>query len=593
MSDDINDRVQHAQEQNRHANAQSDVSIGMEGDGDSGALSKSRDMLREHNELASNASEQMLQQDDAMIDDEIRSGNGGVAEDILNNGLGQAGEQNQLPSQPEPQSELPEPQPEPVPESQSESPVPQPEQNGGADQPNNDGAGLSRQEVPSSAEEVPQGSVSTSNYIEDNNQINVGQNVFNNKSVTPVSEPVTPAPESTPASTPAPDTSGRSDYLMRQADRIEQHANISDITANKGDRNMMRQGVLHQMDKRTLVHDTGVAGRLQGDKKTALLSHNNKLAADIRDSARTQSKLTAIYSKTHQNAGEAYRRANKLRQAAQQFKLQHAPNPVTPGPVKPKPVTPNPLKPNPSNPNSVTPKKLEPKKLEPKKDNPQMETPNNDFGPHIPQPLGIPKTFDKSNAPAKPKPKPKAAGKDKDSDWEDRLPKSMPDGPFLWGSKNLGPLFVVPLPGAKILGKGAITAEGMNDPKKVGPFPNPLMQMLDMVAAKDPNYPAPFVWKDKPFGPVIVYPLSPEDYNKGVDMARAEKLKVEKLKANKDKVDKIKADKAKADKAKSKDKVAKPKNDNSTAKKRLDALNDRLDDGRRASHQASNGVSYC
>ena len=206
MSDDIEDRVQHAQEQNRHANAQSDISIGMEGDGDSGALSKSRDMLREHNELASNASEQMLQQDDAMIDDEIRSGNEGVAEDILNNGFGQADEQNQLPSEPESES-----QPEPTPE-----PASQPE--GGADQPDNGGAGLSQQEAPSSAEEAPQGSVSTSNYVENNN---VGQNIFNTKSVTPVSEPVAPVPESIPAPTPAPDTSGRSDYLMRQADRIE------------------------------------------------------------------------------------------------------------------------------------------------------------------------------------------------------------------------------------------------------------------------------------------------------------------------------------------------------------------------------------
>ena len=173
MSDDIDNRVKHAQEQNRHANVQSDVSIGMEGDGDSGALSKSRDMLREHNELASNASEQMLQQDDAMIDDEIRSGNEGVAEDILNNGLGQADEQNQLPSEPE----------QPAPESTPE-PVPQPESDGGAGQPNNDGAELSQQDAPSPAETAPQGSVSTSSYVEDNN---VGQNVFNTKFATPVS----------------------------------------------------------------------------------------------------------------------------------------------------------------------------------------------------------------------------------------------------------------------------------------------------------------------------------------------------------------------------------------------------------------------
>lgn len=528
MSDDIDDRVKHAQEQNRHANVQSDISIGMEGDGDSGALSKSRDMLREHNELASNASEQMLHQDDAMIDDEIRSGNEGVAEDILNNGLGQADEQNQLSSQTEP-----EPQPEPAPE-------PQPEQNGGNVQPNNDD-GLSQQEAPSSAEEVPQGSVSTSNYIEDNNQANVGQT----KSVTPVSEPVAPAPESIPA--PAPDTSGRSDYLMRQADRIEQHANISDITANKGDRNMMRQGVLHQMDKRTLVHDTGVAGRLQGDKKTALLSHNNKLAADIRDSARTQSKLTAIYSKTHQNAGEAYRKANKLRQVAQQLKLQHTPNPSNP---------------------RVEPKKLEPKKLEPNKDNPQTETPNDDFGPHIPQKLGVPKTFNKPNVPAKPKPKP---NKGKDDDKEDKGPVPMSMMPFVWNSKTLGPMLIVPSPSAEYIGKGDITAAGLNDPNKATCLPSPSPSTLPM----------PFIWNSKPFGPVLAYPLSQEAYAKGVIKAEKDRLKAEKTKSEK------------TNEAKTKDKVAKPKNDNSTSKRRLAALNDRLGDGRRASRQASNDTTYC
>lgn len=530
MSDDIDDRVQHAQEQNRHANAQSDVSIGMEGDGDSGALSKSRDMLREHNELASNASEQMLQQDDAMIDDEIRSGNEGVAEDILNNGLEQADGQNQLPSQ----AEQPESQPESAPEPQSEK-------DGGNVQPNNDDV-LSQQDAPSSAEEAPQGSVSTSNYVEDNN---VGQNIFNTKSVTPVSEPVVPSPESTPA--PAPDTSGRSDYLMRQADRIEQHANISDIIANKGDRNMMHQGVLHQMDKRTLVHDTGVAGRLQGDKKTALLSHNNKLAADIRDSARTQSKLTAIYSKTHQNAGEAYRRANKLRQAAQQLKLQHTPNP--------------------SNPN-VEPKKLEPKKLEPKKDNPQIETPKEDFGPHIPQKLGVPKTFNKPNAPTKPKSKP---NKGKDDDKGDKGPVPMPMMPFVWNSKTLGPMLIVPSPSAEYIGKGDITAAGLNDPNKATCLPSPSPSTLPM----------PFIWNSKPFGPVLAYPLSQEAYEKGVIKAEKDRLKAEKTKSEK------------TNEAKTKDKAAKPKNDNSKTKKRLDALSDRLDDGRRASRQASNDTTYC
>ena len=534
MSDDINDRVQHAQEQNRHANVQSDVSIGMEGDGDSGALSKSRDMLREHNELASSASEQMLQQDDAMIDDEIRSGNEGVAEDILNNGLGQADEQNQLPFEPE-QSES-QPKSEPTPE-----PVPQPEPEGEEAQSDNGGAGSSQQEAPSSAEEVPQGSVSTSNYIEDNNQANVGQT----KSVTPVSEPVAPAPESIPA--PAPDTSGRSDYLMRQADRIEQHANISDITANKGDRNMMRQGVLHQMDKRTLVHDTGVVSRLQGRAKTNMLTHNNKLAADIRDSARTQSKLTAIYSKTHKNAGEAYRKANKLRQAAQQLKLQHTPNPSNP---------------------RVEPKKLEPKKLEPKKDNPQMETPNDDFGPHIPQKLGVPKTFNKPNVPAKPKPKP---NKGKDDDKEDKGPVPMSMMPFVWNSKTLGPMLIVPSPSAEYIGKGDITAAGLNDPNKATCLPSPSPSTLPM----------PFIWNSKPFGPVLAYPLSQEAYEKGVIKAEKDRLKAEKAKSEK------------TNEAKTKDKVAKPKHDNSTAKKRLDALNDRLEDSRRASHQASNDTTYC
>ena len=514
MSDDINDRVQHAQEQNRHANVQSDISIGMEGDGDSGALSKSRDMFREHNELASNASEQMLQQDDAMIDDEIRSGNEGVAEDILNNGLGQVDEQNQLPSEPE--QPAPEPQPEPMPE-----PAPQPE--GGAGQPDNGGAGLSQQEAPSSAEEAPQGSVSTSSYVENNN---VGQNIFNTKSVTPVSEPVAPAPESTPAPASVPDTSGRSDYLMRQADRIEQHANISDITANKGDRNMMRQGVLHQMDKRTLVHDTGMVSRLQGRAKTNMLTHNNKLAADIRDSARTQSKLTAIYSKTHQNAGEAYRKANELRQAAQQLKLQHAPNPSNP---------------------RVEPKKLEPKKLEPKKDNPQTETPNDDFGPHIPQKLGVPKTFNKPNVPAKPKPN---KGKD---DKKNEIPWLMKVIPIPWETKNLGFMFGVVSPSEEYIKKHGITTH-VNDPNK---------------ATRREQ----FIWDSKSLGPVLMNPFPQEVYDK----ARAE----------------VAHRKASVDKAKSKDKVAKPKNDNSTAKKRLDALNDRLDDGRRASHQASNDTTYC
>ena len=479
MSDDIDDRVQHAQEQNRHANVQSDVSIGMEGDGDSGALSKSRDMLREHNELASDASEQMLQQDDAMIDDEIRSGNEGVAEDVLNNGLEQADKQNQLPSEPE--GSQPESAPEqPVPEQSQSEPT------GEEAQPDNGGAGSSQQEAPSSAEAAPQEpsdsapvaasyTEPTAGPVENDNSAYVGQKHFDIQPAAQTSEPVAPAAPSLPE----PDVSGRSDYLMRQADRIEQHANISDITANKGDRNMMRQGVLHQMDKRTLVHDTGMVSRLQGRAKTNMLTHNNKLAADIRDSARTQSKLTAIYSKTHKNAGEAYRKANKLRQAAQQLKLQHAPKPVTPGPVKPKPVDPN------------KPKSVEPKKLEPKKDNLQTETPKEDFGPHIPQKLGTPKTFKKPVPKPKPKPKPKAKP---DKGGKPDKEKDNGGGDLPWWAK---------------------------------PLVTPMVPSI---------FPPPFVGK-----------ISFESKDKSDSKSNA----------------------------------------------RLAALNERLDDGRRVSHQASNDVTYC
>lgn len=477
MSDDIDDRVKHAQEQNRHANVQSDVSIGMEGDGDSGALSKSRDMLREYNELASDASEQMLQQDDAMIDDEIRSGNEGVAEDVLNNGLEQADKQNQLPSEPE--------QPETAPEPKGEEA-----------QPDNGGAGSSQQEAPSSVEKTPKEpsdsapvaanyTEPTGGYSENDNSAYVGQKHFDIQPAAQTAEPV--APEG--PSVPEPDVSGRSDYLMRQADRIEQHANISDITANKGDRNMIRQGVLHQMDKRTLVHDTGMVSRLQGRAKTNMLTHNNKLAADIRDSARTQSKLTAIYSKTHKNAGEAYRKANKLRQAAQQLKLQHAPNQVTPGPVKPKSVDPN-------KPNSV-----EPKKLEPKKDNPQTETPKEDFGSHIPQKLGTPKTFKKPVP--KPKPKSKPNPKGKSAPKHGKSDKEKADEIFNETANSLNPLW------STILKPQIIV------PSIVAPFA---------------GHKASFESKDK---------------------------------------------------------------SDSKSNVRLAALNERLDDGRRASHQASNDVSYC
>lgn len=493
MSDDVEDRVNHAQEQNRHANVQSDVSIGMEGDGDSGALSKSRDMLREHNELASDASEQMLQQDDAMIDDEIRSGNEGVAEYVLNNGLEQADKQNQLPSESE--GSQPESAPEQLVPEQSQ-PEPTPEPKGAEAQPDNGGAGSSQQEAPSSVEKTPQepsdsASVATSyteptaGPVENDNSVYVGQKYFDIQPVVPTAEPV--APEA--PSVPKPDVNGRSDYLMRQADRIEQHANISDITANKGDRNMMRQGVLHQMDKRTLVHDTGMVSRLQGRAKTNMLTHNNKLAADIRDSARTQSKLTAIYSKTHQNAGEAYRKANKLRQVAQQLKLQHAPNTVTPGPVKPKPVDPN------------KSKSVEPKKLEPKKDNPQTETPKEDFGPHIPQKLGTPKTFKKPVP--KPKPKSKPKPKDKSAPKHGKSDKEKADEIFNETSNSLNPLW------STILKPQIIV------PSIVAPFA---------------GHKASFESKDK----------SDSKFNA-----------------------------------------------------RLAALNERLDYGRRVSHQASNGVSYC
>lgn len=480
MSDDIDDRVKHAQEQNRHANVQSDVSIGMEGDGDSGALSKSRDMLREHNELASDASEQMLQQDDAMIDDEIRSGNEGVAEDILNNGLEQGDKQNQLPSEPE----------------EPEQPAPEPEPKGEEAQPDNGGAGSSQQEAPSSVEKAPQEpsdsapvaanyTEPTDRYSENDNSAYVGQKRFDIQPAAQTAEPVVPEA----SSTPEPDVNGRSDYLMRQADCIEQHANISDVTANKGDRNMMRQGVLHQMDKRTLVHDTGMVSRLQGRAKTNMLTHNNKLAADIRDSARTQSKLSAIYSKTHQNAGEAYRKANKLRQAAQQLKLQHTPNPVQPGPVKPKPVDPN------------KPKSVEPKKLEPKKDNPQTESPKEDFGPHIPQKLGTPKTFKKPVP--KPKPKSKPKPKDKSAPKHGKSDKEKADEIFNEAANSVNPLW------STILKPQIIV------PSIVAPFA---------------GHKASFESKDK---------------------------------------------------------------SDAKSNARLAALNDRLDDGRRASHQASNGVSYC
>lgn len=435
MSDDIEDRVKQAQEQNRQDNAPGSENIGLEGDGKSGALSQARDMIAEHNQLAADVNAQMFAQDDAMIDDAIRSGNEGVAESVLN----QPDQSEQLDNQPdpptheqqdeaaggdtdgdntdqsapeEPQQEQPVPE-QPQPEAEQPAPAPAPEQPAPAEPqseaaaPDNAGATAASYEVPTAqtspapdatASAEPGGLAGSSNvpgvsehpYGPDDVFTNVpnpeGPSSGDGPAIAPPSMPDTvpsapggespsapevpggpqpsqpqpdqpatpepstpePAPQpqpqpephpqpepSSPSAQPQPEPqqpqnvpaqgdNGKAAYLRRQADRIEQRADMADNAASRGDRNMMRQGVLHQMDKRTLVHDTGVAGRLQGGKKSALLSHNAQLAADIRDSARTQSKLTAQYSRVHKDAGIGYRQANKLRKAADQMESKKA-----------------------------------------------------------------------------------------------------------------------------------------------------------------------------------------------------------------------------------------------------------------------------
>lgn len=439
MSDDIEDRVKQAQEQNRQDNAPGSENIGLEGDGKSGALSKARDMIAEHNQLAADVNTQMFAQDDAMIDDAIRSGNEGLAGSVLD----QPDQDEQIDNQPdlptheqqdeadggnvdggnadsapeEPQQEQPAPE-QPQPEAEQPAPAPAPEQPAPAEPqseaaaPDNAGATTASYEVPTAettpapdatASAEPGGLAGSSSvpgvsehpYGPDDVFTNVpnpeGPSSGDGPAIAPPSMPDTvpsapggdspstpnvpggpqpsqpqpdqPAPEpstpepapqpqpqpqpepqpqsepepSSPSAQPTPEPApqqpqnvpaqgdnGKAAYLRRQADRIEQRADMADNAANRGDRNMMRQGVLHQMDKRTLVHDTGVAGRLQGGKKTALLSHNAQLAADIRDSARTQSKLSAQYSRVHKDAGIGYRQANKLRKAADQMESKKA-----------------------------------------------------------------------------------------------------------------------------------------------------------------------------------------------------------------------------------------------------------------------------
>lgn len=433
MSDDIEDRVKQAQEQNRQDNAPGSENIGLEGDGKSGTLSQARDMIAEHNQLAADVNAQMFAQDDAMIDDAIRSGNEGVAGSVLN----QPDQSEQLDNQPdpptheqqdesaggdadggntdqsapeEPQQEQPAPE-QPQPEVEQPAPAPAPEQPAPAEPqseaaaPDNAGATTASYEVPTAetspapdatASAEPSGLAGSSSVPGVSEHPYGPDDVFTNvpnpegpasgdgpaiappsmpdtvpsapggdspstpdvpggpqpsqpqpdqpatpepSTPEPAPQPSTPAPQpepqpepqpSSPSAQPEPEPqqpqnvpaqgdNGKAAYLRRQADRIEQRANMADNAASRGDRNMMRQGVLHQMDKRTLVHDTGVAGRLQGGKKSALLSHNAQLAADIRDSARTQSKLSAQYSRVHKDAGIGYRQANKLRKAADQM----------------------------------------------------------------------------------------------------------------------------------------------------------------------------------------------------------------------------------------------------------------------------------
>lgn len=399
MSDDIEDRVKQAQEQNRQDNAPGSENIGLEGDGKSGALSQARDMIAEHNQLAADVNTQMFAQDDAMIDDAIRSGNEGLAGSVLD----QPDQDEQIDNQPdpptheqqdeaaggdtdggnadqtapeEPQQEQPAPE-QPQPDAEQPAPAPAPEQapeqpapaepQSEAAAPDNAGATTASYEVPTAqttpapdatASAEPGGLAGSSNvpgvsehpYGPDDVFTNVpnpeGPSSGDGPAIAPPSTPDTvpsapggespsapevpggpqpsqPQPDQ-PQNVPAQGDNGKAAYLRRQADRIEQRADMADNAASRGDRNMMRQGVLHQMDKRTLVHDTGVAGRLQGAKKTALLSHNTQLAADIRDSARTQSKLSAQYSRVHKDAGIGYRQANKLRKAADQMESKKA-----------------------------------------------------------------------------------------------------------------------------------------------------------------------------------------------------------------------------------------------------------------------------
>lgn len=491
MSDDIEDRVKQAQEQNRQDNAPGSENIGLEGDGKSGALSQARDMIAEHNQLAADVNTQMFAQDDAMIDDAIRSGNEGLAGSVLD----QPDQDEQIDNQPdsptheqqgeadggnadggntdtvpeEPQQEQPAPE-QPQPDAEQQAPAPAPEQapeqpapaepQSEAAAPDNAGATTASYEVPTAqttpapdatASAEPGGLAGSSNvpgvsehpYGPDDVFTNVpnpeGPSSGDGPAIASPSMPDTvpsapggespsapevpggpqpsqpqpdqpskpepstpePAPQpqpqpepSSPSAQPEPEPqqpqnvpaqgdNGKAAYLRRQADRIEQRADMADNAASRGDRNMMRQGVLHQMDKRTLVHDTGVAGRLQGGKKTALLSHNAQLAADIRDSARTQSKLSAQYSRVHKDAGIGYRQANKLRKAADQMESKKA---------QPQ-------------------QQVEPKKdVEPNKENKQVapKAPAKSLAkkPTVPKSLakGMPKT--QISAP-KPKPKPK------------------------------------------------------------------------------------------------------------------------------------------------------------------------------------------
>lgn len=492
MSDDIEDRVKQAQEQNRQDNAPGSENIGLEGDGKSGALSQARDMIAEHNQLAADVNTQMFAQDDAMIDDAIRSGNEGLAGSVLdqpdqdeqidnqpdpptheqqdeadggNADGGNADSAPEEPQQEQPAPEQPQPdaeQPAPAPEQAPEQPAPAEPQSEAA-VPDNAGATTASYEVPTAqtsptpdatASAEPSGLAGSSNvpgvsehpYGPDDVFTNVpnpeGPASGDGPSIAPPSMPDTvpsatggdspstpdvpggpqpsqpqpdqPAPEpSTPEPAPQPSTpapqpepqpepqpsapsaqpepepqqpqnvpaqgdNGKAAYLRRQADRIEQRADMADNAANRGDRNMMRQGVLHQMDKRTLVHDTGVAGRLQGGKKSALLSHNAQLAADIRDSARTQSKLSAQYSRVHKDAAVGYRQANKLRKAADQMESKKA---------------------QPQQQQQVEPKK-DNKQVEPKKENKQI-------APKA-QGKSLTKVAPKPKAKPAPKPKPKA-----------------------------------------------------------------------------------------------------------------------------------------------------------------------------------------